>query len=462
LGEGGAPEGDPALAPEPPKFTSDWQLGAPDLVLTMPKAYELRAEGPDVYRNFVLPVPIDRTRYVRAVEFRPGNPKIVHHVFIKLDRTEQSRSLDGEDNQPGFGGLQVPAEIPDGHLLGWQPGRGARALPEGMAFRIDPGNDFVLQMHLNPSGKVEELQSSLGLHFTDQPPTKISARIELTSYTIDIPAGATNYLVEDSLVLPVDAQLLAVLPHAHYLARQVEGWAELPNGTRESLILINRWDFNWQTDYRYARPIDLPKGTRLAMRWKYDNSTNNVRNPNNPPKEVMCGARSAGEMAELWFQLVPKKPGDLPLLNQAREANGRRRLLAEYMYLLQKNPNDPRALTKLGLIRMSEGKMSEARRMLSTAVEVSSDYALAHYNYGLLLRHENQPTRARREFERVLELEPKNAKAHGNLGFIFAELGDRASSESHFAEALRVNPFDELAKDALAQLRAQPAPSGTK
>ena len=230
-------------------------------------------------------------------------------------------------------------------------------------------------MHLNPSGKVEDLQSSLGLYFTDQPPTKICARIELTSYTIDIPPGATHYLVEDSLTLPVDAQLIAILPHAHYLAREMEGWADLPDGARESLIMIKHWDFNWQTDYRYAEPIQLPKNTRLSMRWLYDNSTNNVRNPNHPLKEVMYGPRSSDEMAELWFQLLPKNPADVAVLNQAREANGRRRLLAEYTYLLQKNPNDAKALAKLGLIRMSEGKMVEARRMLSTAVQVQPDYA---------------------------------------------------------------------------------------
>src|SRR5262249_18742231 len=244
-------------------------------------------------------------RYVRAIEFRPGNAKIVHHAFVKLDRTPQSRTLEGEDGQPGFSGLQVPAEIPDGLLLGWQPGRMPSPFPDGMAFRTEPGNDFVFQMHLNPSGKMEQLQSSIGLYFTDRPPTKSCFRLELTSYTIDIPAGATNYVVEDSLTLPVDTQLLAILPHAHYLAKEMEGWAERPDGTRESLISIRHWNFNGKTDYRYAQPVSLPKGTRLAMRSLYDNSTNNLRNPNHPPRDVMYGSRSSDEMAELWFQLLP-------------------------------------------------------------------------------------------------------------------------------------------------------------
>jgi hypothetical protein len=254
----GAPEGNSPDRPTQPRFSSDWQLGPPDLVVAMPRNYQLRAEGPDVYRNFVVPLPLTQNHYVRAVEFRPGNSKIVHHVFINLDRTLQSRVLEGEDGQPGFGGLEVPPEIPDGLLLGWQPGRMPLPFPEGMAFRIEPGNDLLFQMHLSPSGKVEELQSSIGLYFTEQPPTKTCFRLELTTYSIDIPAGATNYLVEDNVTLPVDTQLIAILPHAHYLAEQMEGWADRPDGTRQSLIWIKHWDFNWQTDYRYAQPVRLP------------------------------------------------------------------------------------------------------------------------------------------------------------------------------------------------------------
>jgi Flp pilus assembly protein TadD len=348
----------------------------------------------------------------------------------------------------------VPAEIPDGLLLGWQPGRMPAPFPEGMAFRVEPGNDFVLQAHLNSSGKPEELQSSIGLYFTDQPPTKKCARIELSSYTIDIPAGATNYAVEDSIVLPVDAQLIAILPHAHYLAREMEGWAERPDGTRESLILIKHWDFNWQTDYRYAEPVNLPKGTRLSMRFIYDNSSSNPRNPNQPPKDVAFGSKSTDEMAELWLQLLPKNPADVAVIEAERQAQGRRRILEQYTYRLRKNPNDAVALTHMGLFLMTDKKtMPEAERMLRTAVRLIPEDALAHYNYGLLLRYQKRLDEARREFEQVVRLDPKNSKAHGNLGFIAADLGDRAGAEAHFEQALRINPFDDLAKEALAELR---------
>src|SRR5262249_49682063 len=134
-------------------------------------------------------------------------------------RTGQSRRLDAEDAEPGFPGMAAPAEMPDGHLLGWQPGRAPLSMPEGLAWRLDPGNDLVLQTHLSPSGKPETLQASIGLHLTDQPPTNTCFKIVLTSQAIDIPAGARDYVVKDEYTLPVDVEVLAVLPHAHYLAR---------------------------------------------------------------------------------------------------------------------------------------------------------------------------------------------------------------------------------------------------
>src|SRR5262249_52453574 len=151
-------------------------------------------------------------------------------------------------------------------------------------------------------------QPSIGLYFTDQAPTNTAFRLNLNPLTIDIPPGATNYTVEDKYVLPIDVEVLEVLPHAHYLAKRMEGYAQLPDGTIQDLLLIKDWDFNWQGDYRYAKPVKLPKGTTLAMRFTYDNSTGNVRNPNQPPKRVRYGLQTTDEMAELWFQLLARGP----------------------------------------------------------------------------------------------------------------------------------------------------------
>jgi Flp pilus assembly protein TadD/mono/diheme cytochrome c family protein len=450
----GAVEGEGSELPPVPHWTGDWQLGKPDLVVTMPQPYTLAAQGRDVYQNFVVRVPLDRPRFIRGVEFHPGNPNVVHHAFVKVDTTGQSRRLDAQDAEVGFGGMNSPAKsVPGGHFLGWQPGRIPTFLPDGLAWRLDPGTDLVLEMHLNPSGKPEQVQSSVGLYFTDKPPTNAASKITLLSMTMDIPAGAQEYAVEDSFQLPVDVQVLAVLPHAHYLAKEMKGWATLPNGTQQPLLWIKQWDFNWQGDYRYAPPIFLPKGSVMSMRYTYDNSTNNTRNPNRPPKPVTYGLQSRDEMAELWFQLLPKNPSDLARLEAVYQDKQNGRLRTYYEFLLAKNPNDAVTLTKMGINLLSANQTDQAETCLRAAVRSQPDYALAHYCLGLLLRTRNKLGDARAEFERALELDPTYYKSHGNLGIVCLELGDLESAKLHFESALKLNPDDTLAREGLDKVR---------
>ena len=447
----GSIEGDAHDLPALPQWSGDWQLGKPDLVVTLPQPYTLAAEGRDVYRNFVIPVPLSRTRYVKGVELRPGNLKIVHHAFIKVDRTAQCRRLDGEDTESGFPGMNTPAEMPDGHFLGWQPGRLPVFAPEGLAWRLDPGNDLVLQVHLNPSGKPEVLQPAIGIYLTDQPPTNACFKLALTTFVIDIPAGAQNYLVEDSFVLPTDVEVLAVLPHAHYLAREMQGWAMRPDGTREWLLLIKEWDFNWQGDYRYAHPIFLPRGSTLSMRFTYDNSTNNVRNPNHPPKAVTFGPQSSDEMAELWLQLLPRNKAEREMLSRDVQRKTTRLFVESDEHALRKNPNDAKAHDELATILFGQGRVREAEHHFRSAIQIQPDFAQAHCDFGVLLRQQGRLAEAQAEFETVLRLNPREFQAHGNLGFIFLQQGELAVARMHFEEALRLNPDDVLARAGLDQ-----------
>jgi mono/diheme cytochrome c family protein len=447
----GAIEGALADLPAPPTWSGDWQLGEPDLVVTMPEPYLLKAEGRDVYRNFVIRAPLAATRYVKGVELRPGNPKVVHHAFIKVDPTAQSRRLDAEDMEPGFAGMNSPAKMPDGHFLGWQPGRLPTFLPDGLAWRLNPEDDLVVEMHLNPSGKPEQIQSGIGLFFTDRPPTNTCFKMALTSYVMDIPAGAQNYVVQDSYRLPVDVNALAVLPHAHYLAKEIQGWATLPDGTTQSLLFIKQWNFNWQGDYRYVLPVFLPKGTTLAMRFTYDNSTNNVRNPNHPPKTVNYGPQSSDEMAELWYQLLPNNQDDLALLARDYQTKVASLFREHQEFLLRKNPSDAKAHADRGLDLLSQGKLAEAERHFRAALQTKPDFGLAHYRLGLLFRQQNRLVEARMEFETALHLDPEDSKAHGNLGFIFLQQGELRSAQSHFESALRLNPDDTVARKGLEE-----------
>ncbi|MBI4476708.1 MAG: cytochrome c [Acidobacteria bacterium] len=230
--EMGAPEGDPADLRRRREWTEDWRLGSPDLVVTMPEPYRLRADGSSVFRTFVIPIPITQAKFVAGLEYRPGNAPVVHHANLRVDRTRTSRELDEADPLPGYEGRLSPgAQYPDGYFLGWTPGQLPWQGPKGMAWRLEPGTDFVVQVHMQPSGRPEILQSSIGLYFTDRPPDRTPMMLRLGRHDIDIPPGASRYVTSDHYRLPVDVEVLAVQPHAHYRAREVKGFALLPDGT---------------------------------------------------------------------------------------------------------------------------------------------------------------------------------------------------------------------------------------
>src|SRR5258708_6887620 len=213
---GGMPLGDPASLPALPKWSDGWLHGQPDLVLELP-AYALRADGQDVFRNFVVTVPGHQSRYVRSLEFRPRS-RAVHHANIRIDRTLASRRLDEADPQPGYGGVILrSADYPDGHFLGWTPGQAPPPpTSSDLSWRLDGGSDFVVQLHLRPTGKPEAVRPLIGLYFGEQP-TRVPTMIRLGRQNLDIAAGARDDRVTDSFTLPVDVELHAIQPHAHYL-----------------------------------------------------------------------------------------------------------------------------------------------------------------------------------------------------------------------------------------------------
>jgi hypothetical protein len=449
--EAGTPEGNPTDLPPLPEFADGWQLGEPDLVVQMPQPYTLAPEGPDLYRNFVIPAPAQETRYVRALEFQPQS-RSVHHVRILLDSTQQSRRLDEQDEEPGFAGMTVPAKFPVGHMLTWTPGRAPRKEPDGLAWALDGGADLVLQIHMQRTGKSELVQPRIGLFFTESPPVKTPCRLGLLSELIDIPAGETDYLVERSMELPADVEVLAVLPHLHYLGKRAEGFAMVPNGKKAPLLFIKEWDFNWQSEYRYRKPVFLPKGTRITMRYLYDNSAANVRNPNVPPRRVVFGPQSTDEMGEFWLQILPRHAGDLAALQNTHRLWGFQETAAYYLNQLAANPNDVSAHFGLGKVLGPLGRTDEAKAHFQAAIQLDPDHTEAHYYLGLILLTEKQLTEARSEFETTLRLSPAYYRARDGLGLVCLAEEKMAEAETHFREALRLNPDDPAAKQNLSRL----------
>jgi mono/diheme cytochrome c family protein len=450
--DGGAPEGDPAALPPTPALAGRWQLGEPDVVLET-ATYTLRAAGDDVYRNFVLPVPVAGTRYIKAWEFLPGNPRVVHHATMQLDGTGSARRLDAADPQPGYEGL-IPHAVksPDGFFLDWGPGHAPYVAPDGMAWPVLAGMDMVMMLHLRPDGQEETVQGRLGLYFSDAPPTLRPTLIRLTRQHLDIPPGESAYVVTDSFTLGVDVDVHTVQPHAHYLARQIEGFATLPDGTRRWLIYIRDWDFDWQGVFRYAEVQSLPAGTTLTMEYTYDNSAANPRNPNRPPRRVTYGQDTSNEMAELWFQVVTRTAADRAILARDVGAKILREEIVGYEKMLEADPDNASLHDDVALLYAQAGELDRTAAHFAETRRLRPDSASAHFNVGAVLLLQGRREAAADAFEAALALDAAYGRAHDSLGRVRQAQGRFAEAADHYRRALVLDPASPAARAGLDEV----------
>ena len=449
----GAPEGDPDRAPEPPSRPGGWMRGTPDLVVTMDAPYPLPAAGEDVYRNFVVRVPSTRARFVKAIELRPATTRGIHHARILVDRSGSARRLAAADPVPGYDDRHVDrARSPDGHFLGWAPGTVPNEVADHLAWRLEPGTDLVLKTHLVPRGEPTPVQVSVGFFFADTAPAATPAVVQLGSQTIDIPARASAHVVEDRYRLPFDVDLLAVYPHAHFLARQVEGYAVLPGGARRPLIRIDDWDFAWQDEYRYAEPPRLPAGTEVVMRFVFDNSAGNPSNPSRPPRRVRFGPQSTDEMAELMLQVLPVDPADRPALVQDVSRHVAQIVLAGSRLALAAAPGSAALQERVGNDLFAVGQVGEAIRHLVAAVRIAPDRASAHYRLGTALATIGSTADAMESYRRALDLQPDFVEAHNNLGGLLHLSGDLEGAARHYRRTLALNPAHANARFNLGNI----------
>jgi tetratricopeptide (TPR) repeat protein/mono/diheme cytochrome c family protein len=449
----GAIEGDPSNAPPTPQWRSAWQLGEPDLILTMPTAYRLRETGDDMYRYFVIPIPITERRYVKALELRVNNTHVVHHATMEFDTTGASRLRDERDPEPGYEGLIAHSVMaPDGYFLDWAPGHSPYFAPGDMSFPIEKASDLVLMMHLRPSGKAEMVQATVGLYFSETPPTRVPALLRLTRQDLDIPAGVNAHVVTNSFTLPVAVDVYTVQPHAHNLARQVEGFATLPDGTTTWLLRINDWDFKWQDVYRYVAPVTLPAGTKVVMRWTYDNSTINPRNPNRPPQAVTFGQRTSDEMAELWFQVVPQNQRDRATFVEAQRNAVRLENLKGYEMMLRATPDNPSLRDDAALLYVEAGNFERAATHFGESARLQSASAAAQYNLGAALLKLGRSEEARASFDLALQLDRDYANAYRSLGMILQAEGRLDAAAANYREAIRRTANDAASHHRLGMV----------
>jgi len=452
--EQGGEEGPLDALPETPKWPTGWQAGTPDLILASEGEFFLPSEGRDVYRNFVLSIPTKKRRYIRALEFRPANARIVHHALIYVDRTRESRRRDQQSPEAGFDGMRVPdsAMMPEGQFLSWQPGAIYSKETEGIPWLVTPGSDLVIQVHMNPSGKRESFRCEVGVYFSENAPKVLPTKIKLSSLNIDITPGDSRYEIHDEFLLPGDADVTRVLPHAHYLCRRMEGFAVLPSGDKKPLLLIEDWDFNWQGDYIYDPPIFLPKGTRIKMHFTYDNSSENAANPNTPSGRVLYGPQSSDEMAELWFQLLLRKPSDRVLFRQ----EGNRKALAMLVEFgdlpFANETQDPSLLMMTAQAKMAKGDAKSAFELFRKVVQLDPNRFNAWFNIGTILVTVGQLETAAQAFRKVISIDPVDAEAYGALGVVLFRQELYEPAKLYLTHALKLRPGDPIASRTLKQI----------
>jgi len=348
---------------------------------------------------------------------------------------------------------------PDSHFLFWKPGGASWKEPADLAWRLDPGNELVLNVHVRRTGKPEILRPSVALYFTADPPSKFPMLVQLEhDGAIDIPPGARDFVATDHFRLPVDGDVLAIYPHAHYLGRTLEGFATLPNGTRRWLIRIPDWDLNWQSVYRYREPVSLPAGAVITMRYQYDNSAANPRNPHSPPRRVRGGNQSADEMAHLWLQVLPRDGDRRSALQEALMTRRLEKYPADFLAnfnlgalflsrheipiamthlreALRVDPENPAALNTMGVALQWDGKHAEAGEQFQHVLRLRPNDSAARYNLAGTLVDRNLLEDAARELRRVVSDQAQDRAARSRLVEILKTLGDRAAAGGEVAKA---------------------------
>jgi hypothetical protein len=315
----GAAEGSPSDAPAPVKFVSGWNIGAPDMVVEMPKPYHVAAKGTIDYTYYVIPTGFTEDKWVQFAEVRPGNRKVVHHVIAFIREPESKWMKDAVPGEPfvpkkeagesrngggGFGGQ---------FLVGYAPGTIPDILEPGQARLVKAGSDIVLQMHYTANGTEQVDQSKVGIIFAKEPPKQRVVTLAAMDTKFIIPAGADNHKVESQLTLQEETTVTGLLPHMHLRGKAFEYRVVFPTGETQELLRVPKYDFSWQLTYIPVKPIVLPKGSRIECTAWFDNSPNNPNNPD-PKTEVRFGEQSWEEMMIGFFHatLDPKMdPADL-------------------------------------------------------------------------------------------------------------------------------------------------------
>ena len=311
--DGGAKQGDPKDLPSPPRYVEGWNIGQPDVVLSMTEDFAVPTDGVIPYKYFVVPTNFAEDRYVQFAEIRPGNRSVVHHVIVSVRepaagaappagelrveaRGREASRQEGEGADEG----SPRGRNADGMLVGLAPGMSPLRLPARHAKLVKKGSMLVLQMHYTTNGEAATDRTSVGLIFAKGPVEKRVITHGASARKLEIPPGEPNYESTSSFEFKEDSRILSFMPHMHVRGKDFVYKLVYPDGTSKILLSVPRYDFNWQLTYFLKEPIAVPKGSRLECTAHHDNSTNNKFNPD-PTRLVRWGPQTWEEMMIGWF-----------------------------------------------------------------------------------------------------------------------------------------------------------------
>jgi hypothetical protein len=348
--DGGAVEGNAKDLPPLPVGSDKWEIGKPDVVLTMPQEFELPAKGADDYIYFRIPTNFTEDRWIQASEFRPGNKRVVHHAVIFVETPMMYRMAQDQAKASG-GNVHNPISLIQGQrgsnmyldgtvnrtkpdapviddacgakrnagsggtalLSTYAPGRNADIYPVGTAKRIPAGSNLIFQMHYaKTTGQVEKDRTSIGLVFAKQPVEKMIESLIVVNNLFAVPPGAENHTANACMTTRRDVELVNYMPHMHVRGKAMKYEVIYPDGKRETLLNVDRYNFNWQTLYKLSKPVAIPKGSQLMVTGVFDNSTKNKLNPD-PTKTIRFGEPTYDEMLVGFFDVARPKPADRPV-----------------------------------------------------------------------------------------------------------------------------------------------------
>jgi hypothetical protein len=291
--DSGMARGDDKDLPKPVVWPKGWLHGEPDLVINMPDEVDVPASGVVPYKNFIIDSGFTEDKWVTMAEGRPGTPAAVHHIVVYIMKETQRGPISQD------GSLAI--------LVGWAPGDLGMVCPPDTALRVPKGARLRFEMHYTPNGTACKDRSSVGLTFAKKPPRYEMMLNEFANMAFEVPANDGHYKAEASFRLRADARIISFTPHMHWRGKDYRYEVIYPDGKRETLLSVPRWDFNWQNMYRYQEPLKLPKGAKLHAVAHWDNSSLNPLNPD-PGQRVRFGLQSWEEMMVGFVAYVWERP----------------------------------------------------------------------------------------------------------------------------------------------------------